>query len=66
MKCTGCGKRPHELTEYYELAVSEGLAGPEEAVIREEGTYDPVTGNFCCTDCYIRIGMPTSRKGWKA
>lgn len=33
---------------------------------RDDGTYNTTTNTFCCDDCYIAIGMPTTRYGWKA
>lgn len=40
---------------------------PEQYVIYNEGTYNPATGHFLCTDCYIKAGMPTrGGDGWKA
>lgn len=63
--CIGCGKQPHELPEYIEHAEIEGVT-PEEFVRVEEGTFNPDTGHFCCTPCYIDKGMPTSPTGWKA
>lgn len=66
MKCVGCHKTPGELLEYSELAIAEGYDTAEQAMIAEEGTYNPVTGAFACTDCYVRMGQPTSDKGWKA
>ena len=63
--CVGCGKTPSELDEYTELAKAEEMT-PEQYVIEEEGTYNPTNGHFVCTECYIRIGCPSSEKGWKA
>lgn len=31
-----------------------------------EGTINPSNGHFACTDCYIRIGQPSSPRGWVA
>lgn len=56
-KCKRCGKKPDELLEYQEIAKELGCT-PEEAVRSEEGTYNPSTGAFYCTVCYIKAGVP--------
>lgn len=58
VKCKGCGKKPEELKEYVTLAKENGYESAEQAVKREEGTYNPSTGQFYCTSCYIKAGMP--------
>jgi len=58
MKCKVCKKQPHAISEYVDLAGMEGYVSAEEAVRREEGTYNPATDLFYCTSCYIKIGMP--------
>ena len=63
--CIKCGKAPHELDEYVEAAADEGI-DPESYVIQEEGTYNPDNGHFVCTPCYLDMGAPSSRKGWRA
>ena len=64
--CAYCGKRPEQLGEYLDASAETGLS-PDDYVREEEGTYDPATDRFCCTDCYISLGMPTRRgEGWKA
>lgn len=57
--CKICGKSPEEITEYRSLARDNGYDTATEACIREEGTYNPRTGHFYCTKCYIAIGMPS-------
>ena len=57
-RCKGCGKKPSELIEYVALAEEEGYSTPDEVVVNEEGTYNPKTGAFYCTSCYIKVGMP--------
>lgn len=59
--CRGCGRKPQEIDEYVELAKTEGYANAEEAVKNEEGTYNPKTGQFYCTVCYIENGMPLGK-----
>lgn len=72
MKCCECGKSPAELEEYRELAADQPSFNsldeitPDEYVRLFEGTYNAVSRQFCCTQCYIAIGMPTSPQGWKA
>jgi len=39
---------------------------PEQYVLEEEGTLNPVNGHFLCTPCYIAAGMPSSPTGWVA
>lgn len=57
IKCKICGKKPHEIKEYVGLA-KENKTTAEQAVIKNEGTYNYKTGLFYCTDCYIKLGMP--------
>lgn len=59
--CRGCKKTPNELMEYKMLAEENGYDSPEEAVKKEEGTYNKKTGLFWCTDCYIKAGMPIGK-----
>lgn len=55
--CKVCGKEPHEIREYIKYGEAEELT-PEKFVRQNEGTYNPATGKFYCTSCYIAIGMP--------
>lgn len=64
-QCIGCGKKPEELEEYVECAADAGIP-VAQYVAEEEGTYNPESGNFTCTDCYCAIGMPSSPSGWTA
>ena len=64
IKCAYCNKEPHEIEEYKEAADC-GLS-PNQYVQREEGTYNCENGYFACTSCYIKIGMPSSARGWIA
>lgn len=32
----------------------------------QDGTYNPETNEFCCDECYIKLGMPSGPSGWKA
>jgi hypothetical protein len=64
--CFRCGKTPDELPEYFPASTGADFLDPIQFVIEEEGTYNPANGHFCCTDCYLAIGMPTANGGWKA
>jgi len=59
--CKVCEKQPHEISEYVTQAKIENIT-PVEFVQQEEeeeeGTFNPTTGFFYCTDCYTKIGMP--------
>jgi hypothetical protein len=65
-RCCSCGKTPAEIGEYVELAEVGEYASPDEAMRKEEGTYNPETNTFACTACYLKMGMPSSPRGWKA
>ena len=60
--CRKCGRWPHEIDEYVDFAREEGIT-PEEYVKQEEGTFNELTGEFYCTDCYIAVGMPLGKAG---
>lgn len=55
--CPWCNREPEDIGEYKRLAKEYGLK-PNEAVRQEEGTYSRKHNMFCCTDCYIKIGLP--------
>lgn len=57
MKCPYCDREPKHIPEYVEAAKRENIT-PDEYVRLEEGTFHHLTQLFCCTDCYIRIGLP--------
>jgi hypothetical protein len=63
--CIGCNKHPDEIEEYVEFAAMEEMT-PDDYVRQEEGTYNQDNGHFTCTECYIKIGMPSSPRGWVA
>ena len=67
-RCVGCDKTAADIHEYTpESTGEEGkLADPEEYVWAEEGTLNHANGHFACTACYIKMGSPSSRYGWKA
>lgn len=60
LRCAGCGKRPSQLSEYVDRAKAEfkGFVSAQKIVELDEGTYDPNTKLFLCTDCYIKAGTP--------
>jgi hypothetical protein len=63
--CFVCKKKASEIKEYVESAHWERIT-PSEYVREEDGTFNRESNQFCCTSCYIDIGMPTSPNGWKA
>ena len=63
--CTSCGKYPEELSEYVQMAMTEGCT-PDEYVWGNEGTLNRSNGHFLCDSCYIEAGMPSSPDGWVA
>lgn len=65
--CVICGKTPDELMEYNMLAEEEGYDNPTAAMMANEGTVNDALKLFCCTDCYVKIGMPRGKAmpGWK-
>lgn len=63
--CGYCDKTPDQIDEYVEMAAALGTT-PNAYVETLEGTFNPLTGHFACTACYIRIGMPSSPQGWVA
>lgn len=60
-----CGRTPAEIYEYSPESTGEELTA-EEYVWKEEGTLDRLTGQFLCTSCYIKAGMPVMSSGWTA
>jgi len=57
--CTGCKKKPEELTEYSPLMTGEDTPA-DDFVWSNEGTLNLENGHFLCTDCYIEAGMPSA------
>ncbi|MDD9148130.1 hypothetical protein OYT88_06160 [Sporolactobacillus sp. CQH2019] len=60
VRCAGCGERPEQIPEYRDRAREEpeSFNSAQEVVLLDEGTFDPNTRLFLCTDCYIKAGMP--------
>jgi len=63
IQCFKCHREPSEIHEYLELAEDDDIT-PDEAAI-EDGTYNPENGLFACTECYVSIGCPSSKDGWR-
>lgn len=67
LQCLECKRAPEDIQEYRD-AVSD--SGEEEHsddiqdedvrhfVIHNEGTYNPATNVFWCTECYLNKGAP--------
>lgn len=60
--CIVCKEPPERIPEYVAAAREEGIT-PTAYVRREEGTLNPGNQHFFCTDCYIKIGSPSSSRG---
>lgn len=60
IKCCYCGKSPNEIEEYIGYSKDSNCT-PEEYVINCDGTYNNRTGEFACTHCYIKHGMPLGK-----
>jgi hypothetical protein len=63
--CVGCSRSPADIPEYARLAKELGTDA-DDAVRREEGTYNRSNGHFMCTACYLKAGQPASPQGWVA
>lgn len=61
--CFNCNRTP-EQCGYWQFC--EDGETPDEYVRSNEGTYNPNNGHFACDACYIKIGMPSSPRGWIA
>ena len=62
--CIGCGRSPREIIEYIENPDDD--PDPIHYVKHNEGTYNRNNGHFACTECYIKMGMPSKPGGWIA
>jgi hypothetical protein len=58
--CKKCRREPNEISEYINMAEDNNCT-PEEFVVMQEGTYNHSSKFFYCTDCYIKIGMPSGK-----
>ena len=61
MKCPYCNKEPKDIGEYVSAAAECGVS-PDTYVMLHEGTYHSKTDLFCCTSCYIKVGMPLNHR----
>ncbi len=57
-RCVRCMRTPEEIPEYVMLADVERYRDAAAAVELEEGTYNPATEGFYCTECYVAVGQP--------
>lgn len=63
-RCPYCKRAANEILDVIISAQENGLS--PEALAREDGTYSEERNQFCCDDCYIRLGTPSSSRGWRA
>jgi len=59
-RCKECHRLPEEIFEYVTAAADEQCT-PDQYVRSEEGTYNHRTGEFYCTVCYVKAGMPLGK-----
>lgn len=52
VECKICGRLPEEISEYIYSAEEEKIT-PTQYVVKNDGTYNKVTGEFYCTECYV-------------
>lgn len=59
-RCRRCDRVPDQINEYVQRHMEElrRYDSPADVVRRDEGTYNKVTGQFWCGDCYLEEGMP--------
>lgn len=55
--CAGCGRDPAVIGEYIVQALFENMT-EQEFVVRYDRTYIPETGEFLCSSCYVKAGIP--------
>lgn len=52
--------------EYYLEEDEEVTPEMREQFVRsDEGTFNVINGHFACDSCYIKLGCPSSPRGWK-
>lgn len=63
MHCKICHNEPKDIEEYVfqPIIYPQYYDSPEDYVRKEEGTFNPKTELFYCTDCYVKIGMPLGK-----
>lgn len=65
MRCAKCNREPKDIPEYRDDYKEYGASSPD-AMAREDGTFNPDSNSFVCTECYVGIGCPSSPHGWTA
>lgn len=59
-----CNRTADAIPGLVTAAKDEGESPSDFAM--QDGTYNPTTNEFCCDDCYVSLGAPTSSGGWVA
>ncbi len=59
-----CDRSAANIPEVVEQANDNGETPNDWAM--QDGTYNPDTNEFCCDQCYVRLGAPSSPTGWRA
>jgi predicted alternative tryptophan synthase beta-subunit len=57
---------PDDLAPLFPMDLILQEVTPERYVACEEGTFNCNNGHFACTTCYVKMGMPSSPRGWVA
>lgn len=60
--CGACRRKPSQIAEYIDAAGQEEMS-ETMYVVHNEGTFNPKTNRFLCTEDYVRAGMPTNDDG---
>lgn len=63
--CMKCHRPPWDIPECRAMA-RDFQVTPDVFVRENDGTYNPASGLFACDTCYIKMGQPSSPRGWKA
>lgn len=68
LQCLECKKHPEDIREYRDALLDDGWedcqiddSDIQQFVIKNEGTYNPLTHKFWCTNCYTKLGMPLGK-----
>ncbi len=64
IKCEICKRHPKDISEYVTAAL-DSKCSPSTFVMQQEGTFNRSLGLFYCTKCYIEIGCPLGRAGFR-
>lgn len=62
--CPYCKREAQDIPALVEQANFEGETPRDFAM--QDGTYNPTSNEFCCDECYVRLGAPSSPTGWRA